>query len=119
MVMKGKLYNLSQIKLFLGEDRKQLGNMITIFLNETPVMLKALNDNLSDKNYDEVRFYAHKLKSSIDLFQINGLQIDIRKLETLAQEQKDIPSISQYVSEITGTLENVMQEISKETLKSA
>ena len=114
MVMKGKLYNLSQIKLFLGEDRKQLGNMITIFLNETPKMLKALKDNLSDKNYDEVRFYAHKLKSSIDLFQINGLQLDIRKLEALAQEQNDIPSIGQYVEDITGTLQNVMQEISKE-----
>ena len=115
MIMKGKLYNLSQIKLFLGEDRQQLGNMINIFLNETPVMLKALNDNLSNKNYEEVRFYAHKLKSSIDLFQINGLQVEIRKLEALALEQKDIPSIGRYVSDITGTLENVMQEISKET----
>jgi len=112
--MKGKLYNLSQIKLFLGNDQQQLGNMINIFLNETPLMLKAMNDNFSNKNYDEVRFYAHKLKSSIDLFQINGLQLDIRKLETLAQEQQDISSIGQYVSEITGTMESVMHEISKE-----
>ena len=113
--MKGKLYHLGQIKLFLGDDQQQLGNMINIFLNETPLMLKAMNDNFSNKNYDEVRFYAHKLKSSLDLFQINGLQLDIRKLEALAQEQKDIPTIGRYVSDITGTMENVMQEISKET----
>ena len=78
--MNGKLYNLSQVKLVLGDDQQMLGNMITIFLNETPIMLKALNENCESKNYDEVKFYAHKLKSSIDLFQIDGIQNDIREL---------------------------------------
>ena len=112
--MESKLYNLSQVKLFLGDDKQQLGNMITIFLNETPVMLKALNDNCENKNYEEVKFYAHKLKSSIDLFQINGLQQDIRTLEKIAAENKDTPEIGRYVTGITGTLEVVMDEISKE-----
>ncbi|MEN8225281.1 MAG: Hpt domain-containing protein [Bacteroidota bacterium] len=112
--MKTKLYNLSQVKLFLGDDKKQLGNMITIFLNETPIMLQALNENCECRNYDEVQFYAHKLKSSIDLFQINGLQTDIRKLEKLAVEKKDLPAIGRYVTGITGTLEYVMDEIGKE-----
>ena len=112
--MNGKLYNLSQVKLFLGDDKQQLGNMITIFLNETPIMLKALNDNCENKNYDEVKFYAHKLKSSIDLFQIDGLQNDIRTLEKLAVEKKDLPAIGRYVTGITGVLENVMTEIEKE-----
>lgn len=112
--MKGKLYDLNQVKLFLGDDKQQLGNMINIFLSETPIMLKALNDNLANHNLDEVKFYAHKLKSSIDLFQIDGLQNDIRVLEQLALEKKDIPAIGQYIADITGTLENVMIEIGKE-----
>ncbi len=112
--MKGKLYNLSQVKLFLGEDKQQLGNMINIFLNETPLMLKALNDHLDKRNYEEVKFYAHKLKSSIDLFQINGLQNDIRVLEKLAVDQDDLPAIGRYVKGITGTLNVVMKEIVKE-----
>lgn len=112
--MKGKLYNLSQVKLFLGEDKQQLGNMINIFLNETPLMLKALNDQLEKQNYEEVKFYAHKLKSSIDLFQIDGLQNDIRILEKLAVEQDDLPAIGRYVKGITGTLNVVMKEIVKE-----
>jgi HPt (histidine-containing phosphotransfer) domain-containing protein len=112
--MKGKLYNLSQVKMFLGDDKQQLGNMISIFLSETPVMIKALNENLSNRNYDEVKFYAHKLKSSIDLFQINGLQNDIRVLEQLANEKSDETAIEQYVSEVTNTLQNVMEEIKNE-----
>jgi HPt (histidine-containing phosphotransfer) domain-containing protein len=112
--MKGKLYNLSQVRLFLGDDKQQLGNMISIFLNETPVMIQALNDNMQDKNYEEVRFYAHKLKSSIDLFQINGLQNDIRVLEQLAGERNNVTAIQQYVSDITNTLETVIEEIQKE-----
>ena len=112
--MKYKLYNLSQVKLFLGDDKQQLGNMITIFLNETPVMLRALNENCDSHNYEEVKFYAHKLKSSIDLFQINGLQNDIRTLEKLAVEKSDLPAIGRYVTGITGTLEVVMKEIIKE-----
>ncbi len=112
--MKGKLYNLSQVRLFLGNDKQQLGNMISIFVQETPVMIRALNDNMEDKNYEEVRFFAHKLKSSIDLFQINGLQQDIRALEKLASEQNNVPAIQQYVSEITDTLESVIEEIQKE-----
>ena len=112
--MKGKLYDLSQVRMFLGDDKQQLGNMISIFLSETPVMIKALNDNLTIRNYDEVRFYAHKLKSSIDLFQINGLQKDIRVLEQLAGEKSDESAIEQYVSEVTSTLQNVMEEIRNE-----
>jgi HPt (histidine-containing phosphotransfer) domain-containing protein len=112
--MKGKLYNLSQIKLFLGDDKQQLGNMISIFITETPVMIKALNENMQTKNLEEVRFYAHKLKSSIDLFQINGLQQDIRVLEQLAGEQKEVTTIEQYVSDITIRLESVIEEIQKE-----
>jgi len=109
--MKGKLYNLNQVRLFLGDDKQQLGNMIHIFLSETPLMLKALNDNMADSNYDEVKFYAHKLKSSIDLFQINGLQNDIRVLEKLAIDRNDIPAIGRYVKDIIGAMENVMQQI--------
>jgi len=112
--MKGKLYDLSQIKLFLGDDKQQLGNMISIFVTETPVMIKALNENMQTKNLEEVRFYAHKLKSSIDLFQINGIQQDIRVLEQLAVEKNDVPLIEQYVSDITNTLETVIAEIQKE-----
>lgn len=112
--MNGKAYNLKHVKLFLGEDKQQLDNMITIFLSETPLMLTDLNINLNEKNYDEVKFYAHKLKSSIDLFQINGLQNDIRTLEQLATEQKDIPDIEKYVNAITSTLEDVLVEIKNE-----
>ena len=112
--MKGKLYDLSQVKLFLGDDKQQLGNMISIFVNETPIMIQALNDNMQSKNLEEVRFYAHKLKSSIDLFQINGLQQDIRVLETLAKERSDVTAIEQYVSAITNRLESVIKEIQKE-----
>jgi hypothetical protein len=112
--MNGKLYNLSHVKLFLGDDEQQLGNMITIFLSETPIMLKALNENCECKNYEEVKFFAHKLKSSIDLFQIDGLQNDIRVLEKLAVDKHDLPAIGRYVTGITGVMENVMDEIEKE-----
>jgi len=112
--MRGKLYDLGQVKLFLGNDKQQLGNMIGIFVNETPVMIKALNENMESRNYEEIRFYAHKLKSSIDLFQINGLQNDIRVLEKLAGEKNNVPAIQQYVSDITNTLESVIEEIQKE-----
>ena len=112
--MKGKIYDLSQVKLFLGDDKQQLGNMISIFVSETPIMIQALNENMQNKNLEEVRFYAHKLKSSIDLFQINGLQQDIRALEKLAREKSDVTTIEQYVSDISHTLESVIEEIQKE-----
>lgn len=112
--MKGKLYDLSQVRQFLGDDKQQLGNMISIFVSETPVMIKALQDNAQVMNFDEVRFYAHKLKSSIDLFQINGLQNDIRTLEKLAMDKNDEPAIKQYVTDISSTLNSVIREIQKE-----
>lgn len=112
--MKGKLYDLGQVKMFLGDDKQQLGNMISIFINETPIMIQALNENMLSSNLEEVRFYAHKLKSSIDLFQINGLQQDIRVLEKLAGEKNNVDVIQKYVSDITNTLAVVIEEIQKE-----
>jgi HPt (histidine-containing phosphotransfer) domain-containing protein len=98
----------------VGEDQQQMTNMINIFVSEIPIMLKSLNENAASRNYEELKFYAHKLKSSIDLFQINGLQDDIRTLEKLATELNDIPALEKYVNDITATLENVLLEIQKE-----
>jgi len=42
------------------------------------------------------------------------LQQDIRVLEQLAGEKNNVSAIQQYVSEITDTLESVIEEIRKE-----
>ncbi len=106
-----KLYNLSTVKEFVGEDQEQITSLVIIFLEDVPDMLENLNDSLKGSDMENIKFYAHKLKSSIDLFQIKDLYDLIRDLEDNAKTQNNEELISEQVETVNYVLESVMAEL--------
>lgn len=109
--MSGKSYNVSKVKAFVGDNEMVLEKMIDIFLTNTPEMLSKIDEGLAQKNYDQVNFFAHKLKSSIDNFSIIQLTEDIRIIEKCAKEKKDIEKLPPLVEKLKSVLTSVMLDI--------
>ena len=106
-----KLYNLSTVKEFVGDDQEQINGLVIIFVEDVPEMLKNLNESLEESNMDNLKFYAHKLKSSIDLFQVNDLYDLIRDLEDNAKNETNKDLIPEQVETVNYVLQSVMAQL--------
>lgn len=109
--MTGKNYNLIKIRAFIGEEEIVMDKMIDIFLENAPVMISKIEEGLEQKDYDQVNFYAHKLKSSIDNFSIIQLTDDIRLIEKYAKEKISLEKLPTLVKKLKLVLESVIKEI--------
>jgi len=104
-------YTLTKIKAFIGDNEMVLDKMIDIFLENSPIILSKIVDGLEQKDYDQVSFHAHKLKSSIDSFSIFQLTDEIRLIEKYAKEKSSLEDLPALVSKLKSVLESVMNEI--------
>ncbi|MFC2107268.1 Hpt domain-containing protein [Bacteroidota bacterium] len=109
-----KLYDLDTVKEFVGDDEEQIIGLIMIFFEDVPDMVNKLFDGYEENDYEQIQFYAHKLKSSIDLFKITELQEEIRSLETNAKEKINIGNIPDQLSFIGDTLNDTISQIKQD-----
>jgi HPt (histidine-containing phosphotransfer) domain-containing protein len=109
--MSERNYNLTKIKAFIGNDEMVMNKMIGIFLENTPMMISKIEEGLNQKDYDQVNFYAHKLKSSIDNFSIIQLSDDIRLIEKFAKEKSSLEDLPALVNKLKSVIITVLEEI--------
>lgn len=86
-------YNLDKIKGIAAGNGEFERKMVTLFVTNTPNLLKELTIGLADKDFDKVYNVVHQLKPSIDLFQIESLTQIIRNIEDSARYRKHLEDI--------------------------
>ncbi len=77
------LFDLSMLEEM--DDSDYLSEILDIFLNNTPVELKQMQEELVQGRFDEVYKIAHKLKSSTGLLKANNLFDVLVKIEEAAR----------------------------------
>ena len=75
--------------------------MISLFLEHIPKTNVELEKASNENNLEKIYFYAHKMKASIDLFNLNPLKDFIRKLELKAKNKTETDTIKDDVSFIS------------------
>ena len=94
------------------EDDEYMEDILSLFLANTPVDLKALQDAAIKKDLDSVHAMAHKLKSSIGLVQANPLLDLMTKVEELAREGngEGVAALIQPINNCYAEIEDLLQE---------
>ncbi len=77
------LFDLSMLEEM--DDSDYLSEILDIFLNNTPVELKQMQEAFASGRFDEVYKIAHKLKSSTGLLKANNLFEVLVKIEETAR----------------------------------
>ncbi|MDF1549159.1 MAG: ATP-binding protein [Bacteroidales bacterium] len=89
--------------------------MIALYLNQTPVLVKTMKKSLSDKDWKGLYSAVHKL---IPSFVIMGMNQDFedmaKKIQEYAGTEKELDKISDLVTQVTNACSKACKELHKE-----
>jgi CheY-like chemotaxis protein len=86
-----KLYSLNH--LIELDDMDCLCEVLQLFIESTPVIIREIKVAIVEKNWEEVYKKSHKIKSSIGILQMGKLMSLISKIESDAKERKNLEEI--------------------------
>ena len=112
-IQETKLYDLSKFQKNF-KNQETIKNLIKIFLEETPALLQAINDNYAQGELQQVGYHAHTLKASLDLMQIGNLSQDIRAIEKMSKENQQGQELESLIDHLNEVCETVFQQLSQE-----
>ena len=96
-------YKLYRVRELADNDKEFINALALTFTEEVPEDLKVLKKAFEDKNYYDVYQMAHKLKPTVDLFEL-GILDDIIAVQDWGKlEQKNIdikPTFNKVITAI-------------------
>jgi CheY-like chemotaxis protein/HPt (histidine-containing phosphotransfer) domain-containing protein len=107
-----KMYELKLPAMSNGSSELQ-SRLNAVFVETMPENIERIQLAVENKDIEDLKDVAHKMKSNIDLFNITSIRDDIRFLESDAIENETWHDIQNYVKKITFTLENVILALKK------
>jgi HPt (histidine-containing phosphotransfer) domain-containing protein len=73
-----------------GGNKDLIKEMISIFIAQVGEFSRDMENHLAKKEYELLGKLAHKAKSSISIMGLNDLAKDLKRLENLAKEGKEV-----------------------------
>ena len=104
----GKLYDTKSLTQTHKADSEFIHYMIDLFLETIPKTITKLKKASHEEDWNAVYFYAHKLKTSIDLFNLVPLKQLIRELEIKAKNETETATIAEDVNLISDYIKKSM-----------
>ncbi len=116
MTKQNKLYDLNALSRNHEADVQFIHHMVSLFLTTIPETKDLLVEAAESENWSQVHFYAHKLKASIDVFNLNPLKQVIRSIESKSKKiaTLDKKQLKQDVQFIADNLEKCITEMKAE-----
>ena len=111
------LYDLSMLTDM--DDKEYLVEILTIFLQETPVLMKEMKAAVSARKNDVVSAKAHKIKGGVGILQASKLTGILEEIEIIAKMSgmnhelaSLVESAGKQYSIIEASLKKYLKEIS-------
>ncbi|MDW7690511.1 PAS domain S-box protein [Flammeovirgaceae bacterium SG7u.111] len=105
------MYDLSKLQSNVNQNTAFLNKMIQIFIDDTPEVLRSLEEALKENNLQKMSEIAHKLKSTIDLLKINLLKEPIRQIERYKENNLQREDLEEKVAYTKTICTNVIEEL--------
>lgn len=101
---KSKCINLQYLTLRTKSDPKLMMKMISLYLEQTPPLIKSMKESFYSKDWDSLHAAAHKM---IPSFAIMGIDPDFENMAKKIQEYARTQEQSDQINEMVMKLENV------------
>lgn len=85
--------------------------MISIYLEQTPPLIKAMKHGLRDKDWPSLYSAVHKM---IPSFSIMGISVDFENMAKKVQEYANIQQLTEGIPEMVSKIANVCNQACKE-----
>lgn len=108
------IYSLHKVNELADGDEDFVMSIITVFLEEIPEDLKGLEKAVSEKDYDQIRKLAHKIKPNVELMGMEDTRANAYALENLGRHQGDFDEINQLFPKFKKDVEQVLIELKRD-----
>ena len=107
------IFDLTYLKEVSKGNNDFMLEMINIFLSKTPETLKLLENYIEEKNWEQVGFFAHKLKATYAYMGMLDLKEDLIKIEKSAKNMDGIEQIPEIYTKLKSSTAPALTEIEK------
>lgn len=96
------IYSLDKLKE-IDDSTEFIRQVLRIFLDTVPSNSKAMVKACAEENWEQVYFFAHKMKANINLLSITAIMEDIKFVEQNAKGMtnlNEIPGKVKFIDEV-------------------
>ena len=108
------IYSLDKINEMAGGDEDFVQSVITVFLEEVPTDLEALENAIDQKDYENVYKLAHKIKPNVDLLGMEQTRATALEIETLGKDPSNGSEIEARFPMLKKDVLQVISELKKD-----
>jgi len=108
------IYNLDKINEMAEGDEDFISSVISVFLEEVPQDLQALESALSSNDYERVYQLAHKIKPNVDLLGMEQTRAAALEIETMGKNAASMADIEKVFPILKKDIEQVVSELKKD-----
>jgi len=103
-------YKLDKVKELASGDDDFIAAIAAAFLEEVPEAIVQINRGLENKNFSQVYQNAHKIKPTIQLFDIAVLE-DVLVLQDWGKFEQDGTDVTNEFERVNAVIKSVVLEL--------
>jgi two-component system, sensor histidine kinase len=108
------LYDLSYLKSMSRGNESFILKMVNLFCEQTPPLIEEMKDSYLANDLEKMGALAHKIKPTLDNFNILFLKEDIRTIENAGKEKIELPDMKELLEKIDKIVTQVIHQMKKE-----
>lgn len=108
------IYKLDKIHEMAEGDEDFVHSVVSVFLEEVPQDLEALEKAIQQKEYEQVYKLAHKIKPNVDLLGMEQARAAALEIETLGKEAGNDGQIRDLFPLLQKDILQVIAELKKD-----
>lgn len=108
------IYSLDKINEMADGDTEFISSVISVFLEEVPGDMEALESAVNQKDYENVYKLAHKIKPNVDLLGMEQTKEIALEIETLGKSVENGKVIEEKFPILKRDVDQVVAELKKD-----
>lgn len=108
------IYNLDKINEMAEGDEDFIRSVVSVFLEEVPEDLDALENAIAVRDFDQIYKMAHKIKPNVDLLGMEQTRANALEIETLGKSAASLDAIESKFPLLKKDVEQVISELQKD-----
>ena len=109
-----KLYDSKTLSETHHGDTVFITHIVHLFVHHMPLLAAELKRAYASRDWQNIYFYAHKMKASIDLFGVTGLASTIRSIEQQGKAATDTETLSHDIDHVSDTIDECSEQLKLE-----
>jgi len=112
-----RVTNLEYLKTMADGNEDTLNLYLNTIVENTPNELIVLKEQYENKNWEELRKIAHKMKSTIAYLGIDAIKAEIQQIENDAHDKKNLDLLGELIDKVDNYTKIGLEEIKADLQK--